>query len=201
MSEKEPNEIQIDPEDIILLLLEANHKLLGKEELSGITRLEKILFLLQKETSFEKVASFYNFMPLNFGPFSKEVYEAIEFLEGCELIQVRDRVHSSYYANVGEILLLQEISEGEVTEATTGDDAGVTEKLFSLTKDGHTVAQKLREAIEKRRPKDIEELYGIIRRYGNLPLNQLIRYVYRRYPEMTVKSVHPEANILSREDN
>ena len=201
MSEKEPIEIQLDPEDIILLLLEANQKLLGKETLSGITRLEKILFLLQKETSFEGVVSFYDFTPHNFGPFSKEVYEALEFLEGCGLIEVRDRVHSSYYANVGEILLLQEISEGEVPEATTGSNAGVTEKFFLLTKDGHTVAQKLREAIKGRRPKDMEELNGIIRRYGNLPLNQLIRYVYRRYPKMTVKSVHPEANRISREDN
>ena len=204
MNEKTP-ELQLDPEDIILLLLEANEKLLGKRTLAGVTRLEKLLFLLQKETSFEKMDSFYEFTAHNYGPFSKEVYEALDFLEGCELIQIKERVHSSHYANVGEILLLQEIanvgeikllqeiSEVEAEEVTTDNAIGVTEKLFTLTENGHKVAQKLRQTIEKHRPKDVEELRAIIRRYGKLPLNQLIRYVYRQYPKMTVKSIHPEA--------
>ena len=58
MNEKTP-ELQLDPEDIILLLLEANEKLLGKRALAGVTRLEKLLFLLQKETEFEKMDLFY----------------------------------------------------------------------------------------------------------------------------------------------
>lgn len=188
-----PLELQLDPEDIILLLLEANEKLLGKRAVGGVTRLEKLLFLLQRETNFERMDSFYEFAAHNFGPFSKEVYESIDFLEGCGLIQVRERTHSSYYSSVGEILLHQEISEGEDEEAPEGDAAGVTEKLFILTKNGRKVADKLRQTIEERRPKDLEELNGIVRRYANLPLNQLIRYVYRKYPKMTVKSIHPEA--------
>ena len=196
MNKEESIEIQLDPEDIILLLLEANETLLGKHTVGGVTRLEKLLFLLQRETNIEKMDSFYEFTAHNYGPFSKEVYEALDFLEGFELIQVKERVHSSYYTNVGEILLLQAISEEEVSETTTINSEGVTEKLFLLTESGHKVAKKLRQTIEKRRPKDIEELNGIIRRYGKLPLNQLIRYVYHKYPEMTVKSIHPEANRL-----
>lgn len=196
MNKEESIEIQLDPEDIILLLLEANETLLGKHAVGGVTRLEKLLFLLQRETNIEKMDSFYEFTAHNYGPFSKEVYEALDFLEGFELIQVKERVHSSYYTNVGEILLLQAISEEEVSETTTINSEGVTEKLFLLTESGHKVAKKLRQTIEKRRPKDIEELNGIIRRYGKLPLNQLIRYVYHKYPEMTVKSIHPEANRL-----
>ena len=196
MNEEAP-ELQLDPEDIILLLLKANENLLGKRAVGGVTRLEKLLFLLKRETDFEKMDSFYEFTAHNFGPFSKEVYEALDFLEGCELIQVKERMHTSYYSNVGEILLLQEISEGEDEEAPTGNAAGVTEKLFILTENGRKVADKLRQTIEERRPKDIEELNGIVRRYAKLPLNQLIRYVYRQYPEMTVKSIHPEAKQVS----
>jgi len=201
MNKEESIEIQLDPEDIILLLLEANETLLGKYAVGGVTRLEKLLFLLQRETNFEKMDSFYEFTAHNYGPFSKEVYEALDFLEGFELIQVKERVHSSYYTNVGEILLLQAISEEEVSETTTINSEGVTEKLFLLTESGHKVAKKLRQTIEKRRPKDIEELNGIIRRYGKLPLNQLIRYVYHKYPEMTVKSIHPEANKVPAKDS
>ncbi len=201
MNKEESIEIQLDPEDIILLLLEANEILLGKHAVGGVTRLEKLLFLLQRETNIEKIDSFYEFTAHNYGPFSKEVYEALDFLEGFELIQVKERVHSSYYTNVGEILLLQAISEEEVSETTTINSEGVTEKLFLLTESGHKVAKKLRQTIEKRRPKDIEELNGIIRRYGKLPLNQLIRYVYHKYPEMTVKSIHPEANKVPAKDS
>ena len=196
MNKEESPEMQLDPEDIILLLLEANEKLLGKRALAGVTRLEKLLFLLQKETRFERMDSFYEFTAHNYGPFSKEVYEALDFLEGCELIRVKEHVHTSYYASAGEILLLQQISEVEVDEAAAGNAIGATEKIFALTENGHKVAQKLRETIEQRRPKDVEELWAIVRRYGKLPLNQLIRYVYRQYPEMTVKSIHPEANKL-----
>ena len=200
MDNKEVIEIELDPEDIILLLLEANQNVLGKNGLSGITRLEKLLFLMQKETDFERMETFYEFSAHNFGPFSKQVYEALDFLESCELIEVKERMHSSYYANVGEMLLHQEISsEGETPEATMDNDAGAMEKVFLLTKNGRRVTQKLRQIIGKRRPRDMEQLEKIIQRYGVLPLNQLIRYVYRQYPDMTVKSIHPEAKRVSQE--
>jgi hypothetical protein len=195
MLSEQPLEIQLDPEDIILLILQANSDLLGRDALAGITRLEKLLFLLQKETDFEGVAAFFEFSAYNFGPFSKEVYEAAEFLEGCDLIVVKERLYPSYYATAGEDQLLAEIGEGE-PEQLPDDSTGAAEKLFFLTAAGQKVASKLREAVASRRPRDIEQLDSIVRRYGNLPLNQLIRYVYRRYPDMTVKSIHPEARRL-----
>ena len=200
MSNEEAIEIQLDPEDIILLILQANRELLGKDALAGITRLEKLLFLLQNETDFEGIGTFFEFSAHNFGPFSKEVYEATEFLEGCELIVIRERTYPSYYANVGEEQLLEEISEdnSEVDPQHTEETAtpSATERLFLLTDAGTTVAQKVRGAIMARRPQDIQQLNSIVIRYGTLPLNQLIRYVYRRYPAMTVKSIHPEARRL-----
>ena len=194
-------QIQLDPEDIILLILEANKNILGKDTFCGVTRLEKLLFLLQKETDFEGIDSFYHFSPHNFGPFSKEVYEALEFLESCDLISVKERVYNSRYATVGELLLLQEISEQDVSEDATNEDLAATEKLFFLTGNGNKVAEKLQEAINNRRPNDIKNLYGIISRYGILPLNQLIRYVYKKYPQMVVKSIHPEAQRIKIDNN
>jgi uncharacterized protein len=185
--------VKLDREDIVLLVLDANQRLFRKEAFNGVTRLEKILFLLAKETSFEGVADFYQFKPHNFGPFSKEAYEAVDFLASCGLIEVRDKSYPSYYAGVGEASLREEIdasSEGDDDEQST---VTATEKLFSLTDDGRKVAVIMRDAVKSRRPKDIEELDRIMIRYANLPLNQLIRYVYSRYPEMTGNSIHPEA--------
>ena len=187
--------IQLDPEDIILLLVEANERLLGKAWLSGITRFEKPVFLLERETRFEGIGDFFRFEPHNFGPFSKEVYEAVEFLSSCELIDVREKAYPSLYSSSDEAKPLK--SRRRDTPESGNAESQVTEKQFSLTENGRKVAQIMHDAIKRRRPSDVEELDGIVRRYGTRPLNQLIRYVYRQHPEMIVKSIHPEARRVS----
>lgn len=196
MNDDEQVDFQLDPEDVILLLLEANKRYLGKDSISGITRLEKLLFLLQNETDFEGIGTFFGFTPHKFGPFSKVVYEAVEFLESCELLQIKERTYSTYYANVGEVQLIQEISDEAPNVFLSEDNAEITEKLFFLTKNGEKVVEKIEEAINRKRVQDIAAVKKIICRYGHLPLNQLIRYVYRKYPGTTVNSIHPEATKL-----
>src|SRR5439155_7786114 len=80
----QPIEMQIDREDVILLLLDANERLLGKKTIGGITRLQKLLFLLEKETNFEGIVEFFPFEPYNFGPLSKKVAQVAELLQGCD---------------------------------------------------------------------------------------------------------------------
>lgn len=181
--------IQLDREDIILLILQANERLIGKEWFSGITRLEKLVFLLEKESTFRGIGDFFQFEAHNFGPFSKEVYEAIEFLASCELIEVRDKAFPSLYSSSDEAKLLSEISDDAPDENSR--DNQVTEKRFRLSDDGRKVADEIRKSLPA---SDIKELEGIVRRYGTRPLNLLIRYVYRQHPEMTVRSIHPEAS-------
>lgn len=184
-------DIQLDREDIILLILEANERLLRKNSLNGITRLEKLLFLLERESSFEGIGTFFAFEPHNFGPFSKEVYEAVEFLQGCELIDISERSFPSPYARADEDRLTAEISDEE-SEST------VTEMRFSLTNDGRKVAKIMRDSVARKRPSDVEDVDALVRKYGTRPLNHLIRYVYHQYPDMTSKSVHPEAADVAR---
>jgi hypothetical protein len=193
-------EVPLDREDIILLLLEANERLLGSQSLNGATRLEKLIYLLREESSFERVAALFKpFVAHNFGPFSKEVYEAAEFLEGCDLIEITEKAYS-YYAAVAESRLEEEsdpaISEVEATD-NSPQVSGV-ERRFSLTENGRKVARIWIEGLKARRPSDLVEVESIIRRFGSLPLNQLIRYVYRRHPDMVANSIHPEAKRLSR---
>lgn len=186
MDTMDTEEIQLDREDIILLLMEANERLLRKHTLNGITRLVKLIFLLERESSFEGVGVFFPFEAHNFGPFSKEVYEAVEFLESCDLIEVDERNYASPYTTSGESKLLSEISDEE-------GSAYATEKRFALTDNGRKVARIMREAVARKNQADIGEVDEIVRKYGTRPLNQLIRYVYRQYPAMTSKSIHPEA--------
>lgn len=162
--------------------------------LNGITRLEKLIFLLIRETEFEGIAQFFVFKPHNFGPFSKEVYEAVDFLASCELITITERAYPSFYADVAEALLVDEIdiSDDESREDTTV----AVEKCFSLTENGRRVANIWRTGIAARGKiglRDLQQLDALVMRFGHMPLNQLIRYVYRRHPDMTTKSIHPEA--------
>jgi hypothetical protein len=180
-------QFQIDPEDVVLLLLEANERVLRRAELAGITRLEKLLFLLEKETRFEGIATLFVFKPHNFGPFSKEVYESVDFLESCRLVRVREKAHSTIYTRLDEAKLLSEISELDEEPEEAGF---VKERIFALTDDGRKVANKLRDMVGG---EDAAAVDGIVQRYGLLPLSQLIRYVYHQYKDMTVNSIHPEA--------
>lgn len=201
MSSTDPEigfEIELDCEDIILLIIESNERLLGKNGLSGITRLEKLLFLLEKETEFEGIALLFPFQAYNFGPFSIEVYEAIDFLEGCELITVSEKAYPSYYASAGEAKLVSEIEDTSIEETDAANDQNIAkEKIFRLTENGRKVAKKLRQFLYQKRPKDGEYLDGIVLRFSPLPLNHLIRYVYRQYPDMATASKHREAKFLN----
>lgn len=180
-------DVQLDGEDIILMIVEANKRIHGRTYLSGITRLEKLVYLLERETDFEGVGRFFPFHAHNFGPFSKEVYEAVDFLEGCNLLEVREKAYGSPYTSADEADLSAEIGDDE------GGQREVKEKEFRLTCDGNTVASKLRGAVARRRPEDVDLLDKIVLKYGAWPLRQIIRYVYRQYPKMTVNSIHPEA--------
>jgi uncharacterized protein YwgA len=186
------DDFQFDPEDVILLMLEANERLFGKNTFKGITRLEKLIFLLKNETDFDSMDEFFKFKAYDFGPFSKEVYEGIDFLENYGLIEVKERPYPSYYANNEESELNEVISDSsdEFSQTSTL----VTEKLFALTELGYKAVKKIREIKLRRDPDDIKKLENMIQRYGDLPLNQIIRYVYKRYPKMAENSIHPEAN-------
>lgn len=182
---------EIDREDIVLLLLDANRRLSGQDAFKGITRLEKLIFLLAMEKGLSPANRLFGFKAYKFGPFSKDVYEATEFLSGLDFLKVDERPLVSYYATTEEELLADETSQDD--ESVVVD---AHEKIFTLTESGKTVATKLRELWQKEHPDDLKKIEDIVRGYAALPLNQIIRYVYRRYPAMAAKSVHPEAQFL-----
>lgn len=191
METMQTEEIELDAEDIVLMVLEASERIFSKSVFRGVTRLEKLIFLLEEETEFEGVGEFFPFEAHNFGPFSKEVYAAVEFLEGIDLIEVSERTYASPKAVSEEHKLTYEISDESQGKLAT-------EKLFKLTENGRKVAKIMRQSVARKKASDIEELDGIVRNYGSRTLNHLIRYVYRQYPALTTKSIHPEAAKLPK---
>jgi uncharacterized protein YwgA len=79
--------------DILLLLLYAPGPT-GKinEPIRGKTRLQKELFLAQKQLRDEGVSHPFTFMPYDMGPYSKELYNTIDWLVHKGLITVEQKI-------------------------------------------------------------------------------------------------------------
>jgi hypothetical protein len=79
---------KLEIDDAIVLVLGApskSDKLRGR--LEGITRLEKLIFLLERETSADQwLAEKGEFIAYNFGPFSTKVYQAVDMLSAAQII-------------------------------------------------------------------------------------------------------------------
>ncbi|MGA7218541.1 MAG: hypothetical protein WBX38_09510 [Candidatus Sulfotelmatobacter sp.] len=168
---------QLDKEDILLLLLSAMAGSGAKEKVSSITRIEKMMFLLQRETAFSGlVAGKFSFKPWKFGPFSQEIYEDLDLLSSLELVNVEERELASYvdYTEEDDLIGVEQ------------EDEPVVEKVFSLTDRGKRVAEKLRTLLSD---SDWLEVLHLKKRFEGVPLTRLIQYVYQKYPETTEKSV------------
>ena len=164
-------------DDIIVLLLGAPTKnRYLQNRIEGITRLEKLIFLIERESAVsELIVEDAKFVPYNFGPFSKVVYRAIGFLSGYGLVddsaQLVDNTEDSWEERY--VLGIDDI------------DPYAT-RNFQLTARGRQYYEVLVENL----PEDIlAEISYLKEQLGTLPLRQLVRYVYLRYPDMTEQSI------------
>lgn len=170
------NPIEID--DAIVLLLGTPAPGSPKGEIRGITRLEKLIFLLEKETNSKAwLQDDAGFEAYNFGPFSQKIYQAVDTLAAAELIRDSSRASNSSMDS-------WEQREGIGSARATNDP--YTTRDFELTDRGW----KYFEALKKEMPSNsLDELTAFKTQFSPLPLRQLIRYVYARYEQFTTKSL------------
>ena len=172
----------IEVDDAIVLILGAPSDapaLQGRIE--GITRLEKLVFLLQKESEIGSLLTEDpEYRADNFGPFSVKVYQAVETLAAAELIN----------------------DSADLSQST--EDAWETGELVGTEPDPYATrnvtltsrGKKYYRALINELSSDAEKSLGQFKtRFAPLPLRQLIRYVYTKYPEFTHKSLI-KGNIL-----
>lgn len=67
----------IDRQLLPLALLYANNE----QEIQGRTRLQKLVFLIQKEFKDNRLPGKYNYIPYDYGPFAKKLYEDLDYLK------------------------------------------------------------------------------------------------------------------------
>jgi len=172
-------EPQLDQTDTILLLLAAETADPRQRfRCDGITRLEKLIFLLEQETEFEKeVAEPFTFEPYHYGPYSAAVYSAVDFLRAMRLIDERQ-------VDVSSGLDISEEAEA-LDQSDLNPDSPYIERQLILTGDGKAVAKVLSTRVSSSGKEALTEIKD---RYGSMPLRQLLRYVYSRYPEFAERS-------------
>lgn len=167
--------------DLILLLLVApTRHAQAVNRINGITRLEKLLFLIEQECDYESyVDERFNFIAYNYGPYSKEVYEAVDILKQAGLVEEERKITDSVLDNAEELLCSDTTTEISY------------ERQFILTDNGEAVAKYLANHHSKLQKKMSE----IKNEYAGLTLQDLIFQVYTQYPDYAEKS-HIREKIL-----
>ncbi len=157
--------------------------------LYGITRLEKLLFLLEKEGGLAKTVEHYEFEPYKFGPFSSDVYDTLEALRAWALVEVRHRSITDHYEAAEALRLDDDLSDEEENIQAVPfqpiEKPARQEKVISLTEQGRLLAEKLTRKLST---EDWTALTSIKQKYSGLSLRHLIAYVYQTYPETATES-------------
>jgi hypothetical protein len=171
MADKSPLEI----DDAIVLLLGAPGTD-RKGYLEGVTRLEKLIFLLERETpARDWLTEKADFRSYRFGPFSSKVYAAADTLAAAKIIKDSASTAPSSedrWESVNALVDAQDVDP-------------YTTRTFELTERG----DKYYAALLKELPPSAEQTLGQFKRkFARMPLRQLVRYVYERYPQFTDQS-------------
>jgi uncharacterized protein YwgA len=176
--------------DVLLLLLyspgctaEINEPIVGR------TRLAKMLFLFSREamkhfragTSITE-ENFYKFFPWKFGPYSREVFDDLEFFRLRGFIDPKE---------ADEDALPESAAEWQAWLSTSGvdpDDGRVTEfteQVYELNAKGLAFTSRLYESLS---PEQRKLLKAFKRKTTSTPLRALLKYVYENYRDQTTES-------------
>jgi hypothetical protein len=166
----------VETDDAIVLVLGAPGGSDQQGYLEGVTRLEKLVFLHERETPVRDwLTEKAEFRSHRFGPFSSKIYQAVDTLAAAGL--VRDSAKSAPTTEDRWEALNLLMDDEDLDPYTT--------RTFELTDRG----KRYYTALLKDLPTDAEKtLTNFKNRFARLPLRQLVRYVYERYPQFTDRS-------------
>ena len=180
-----------DKIDLVLLMLAAPDSCGRASPLSGITRLQKLLYLTEMESGLDlsklDAEDRFQFRAYHYGPFSKGVYESIDFLANADLITVTKGQQEDLFGREEGIPITEELDPDTDHSELLDPDAAppYEEQTFDLTEDGKIVAERLQEKLSR---EDWERIKSIKRKYADRSLTSLLAYVYRTYPESASES-------------
>jgi len=149
------------------------------EPVRGITRLQKLLFLLWKEGAFyEDIPDLYNFKAYDFGPCMDDLYDDLDFAEDIGLISIQEVPSGNEFEGGDEDAFLEDFGFKLVKRSMRRD--------FALTETGREAGKDIYDNLDEGRRRRLDQ---VKRRFNSMPFFDLLRYVYRKYPAFAKKSV------------
>jgi hypothetical protein len=204
-----PGSVVNDERFTLLLLLYAKGAT-GRtnEPVEGITRLQKLMFLLSKDRVVAKVRKL-KFEAYAFGPYRPKIYDHLAFLKNMRLLD--DGASQSNGHEDASVDELMRVAQGQtaipVRDSTEYDQdvsfdylmEGVATELperyqterYSLSKLGvNEVENRLHRAqADPNLPKVLHAIEDVKTRFNQMPLREFLRFVYKKYPESAENSV------------
>ena len=181
--------------DVLLLLLYAEGPS-GKagEPIEGITRLDKIMFLLSQSKEFSKfVDKNYDFQADNFGPFAPELFDDIQALkQECVIETSKTRKTKDKIETVDE----------ESVEKVFDEDPDVNVswkkyplETYELTPLGIKIAAELYSHLSTQQK---DELKKIKKTFAIMSLRNLLYYVYSTAPSKMLEKSKIREDVLGK---
>ena len=157
-------------------------------ELGGVTRLQKFVFLLDKEQNIRASGDGFDFTPYKAGPYSHKLFDDLEFLENLGYID-SEVVGEAIQAEMVEIDALNFEDRldfyGEQGQAGGSPDS-YGERRFRLTSKGRKKVEELLKDPEHK--PSLDAIRKIKSKYSAYSLSGLLYHVYVNYPAMTTES-------------
>jgi len=185
MTSVQPPLPKLSKQQLLLLLLGLESAGISSKGIGGITRLQKLLFLLWKEAGIQEVDTGFEFKPYKAGPYSRKLYDELELLENLGFIQSE----SQGEATDAEAAELEELS----FEDLMGDDGqtfgdvnasssdSFEERRFTLTQKGIDTVKSI---LSKQEAKPFAEgIRKIKSKFANYSLQDLLYHVYTKYDD------------------
>lgn len=192
--------------DMILTLF------LDKTPIVGATRLQKLIFLVEKEGGEAVSTEQFEFEAYKFGPFSKQLKDDMDFLINLGFLEKSndEKINPITITddNIDTITAKDILSDksdstkryavGEDFEQETNllnpDDYKAINDLYAEDWEDNVVFKITKKGIEHldghnmKNDEGVKTITKIKKKYGNLPLFNLLQYVYSKYPDYATES-------------
>jgi uncharacterized protein YwgA len=187
----------IGARELLLLLIGLDDSTIPSG-LGGITRIQKLLFLLESEEHIHPAGDGFHFEAYKAGPYSPRIYDDLEFLENLDYIRRSARNEESGISTEAsdpekaEVdLTFDQLMGPEDVMASSADEIAPTadsyeESRYCLTEKGKRRVEQL--LANKDYKPFIDGIRKVKSRFSKYSLNDLLYYVYTRHPEMTTES-------------
>ena len=182
---------EISAKDFLLTILYSPGKYDEvNEPITGRTRLTKMVFLFEKELqkSFSKndaSVKLPEFEPYNFGPFSKELFDDLNFFLSIGLISAEETLIPISSAEKNEIEI--SFDDDWINASFDETEYDDVEMKYSLSLQGiQYIEQNVWSTYSDSQRAILKKFKAQI---NTISLDSLLRYVYNKYPDSAKKSL------------